>query len=136
LSPVPHLESGIDWTEAAEPYRKTIENFLSESVLPDLSGHVVTSRVLTPLDFKQRLNSVNGAAFSLQPTLLQTGWFRPHNRSEDIDNLFMVGAGTHPGAGIPGVVSSARVLDEVVPDPQTFSHHRQSMTKLHLANSN
>jgi len=120
LSPVPHLASGVDWASAAESYRQTIEQYLSQTVLPDLADHVISSRILTPLDFRDRLNSVNGAAFSLQPTLLQTGWFRPHNRSEDIEHLYLVGAGTHPGAGIPGVVSSARVLDEVVPDSECF----------------
>ena len=61
--------------------------------------------------------SVRGAAFGLQPVLTQTAWFRPHNRSEELDGLYLVGAGTHPGAGMPGVISSAKVLDEVVPDP-------------------
>jgi len=120
LSPVPHLDANIEWESEAEKYRQTIEQFLSETVLPDLKQHVVSSRLLTPIDFKERLSSVKGAAFGFQPVLLQTGWFRPHNRSEDIENLFLVGAGTHPGAGIPGVVSSAKVLDEVVPDPTTF----------------
>jgi phytoene desaturase len=120
LAPVPHLQSGTDWNTEAEKYRLSIEQFLSGTVLPGLADHVVTSRMLTPPDFKHRLNSIHGAAFSLQPTLLQTGWFRPHNRAEDIEHLYLVGAGTHPGAGIPGVVSSARVLDEVVPDPDTL----------------
>ena len=77
----------------------------------------MTSRLITPDDFGDRLASVNGAAFGLQPILMQTAWFRPHNRSEEIDGLYLVGAGTHPGAGMPGVISSAKVLDEVVPDP-------------------
>jgi len=119
LSPVPHLDADIDWEIKAEQYRTVLEQFLSETVLPELGSHVVSSRLLTPIDFKERLSSVKGAAFGLQPILLQTGWFRPHNRSEDIENLFLVGAGTHPGAGIPGVVSSAKVLDEVVPDPSS-----------------
>ena len=76
-----------------------------------------TSRLLTPIDFRDRLFSYKGAAFGLQPILTQTAWFRPHNRSEDIEGLYLVGAGTHPGAGMPGVISSAKVLDEVVPDP-------------------
>ncbi len=118
LSPVPHLDAGIDWAVRAEPYRQAIEQSLSETVLPDLKEHVVTSRLLTPQDFMDRLSSVNGAAFGLQPILTQTAWFRPHNRSEDIENLYLVGAGTHPGAGLPGVVSSAKVLDEVVPHGQ------------------
>ncbi|MEY6433994.1 phytoene desaturase [Thioalkalicoccus limnaeus] len=116
LSPVPHLESGVDWQERAEPYRQAIAAHLSETLLPGLESEVVTSRVMTPLDFRDRLLSVHGAAFSLEPVLWQSAWFRPHNRSEDIDRLYLVGAGTHPGAGLPGVLSSARVLDKVVPD--------------------
>ena len=77
----------------------------------------MTSHMLTPADFETRLSSVNGAAFGLQPILTQTAWFRPHNRSEELHGLYLVGAGTHPGAGLPGVISSAKVLDEVVPTP-------------------
>ena len=117
LSPVPHLRAGIDWSTQAEMYRRAIEKSLSETVLPGLEDHVATSRMLTPQDFQDRLSSINGAAFGLQPILTQTAWFRPHNKSEDIGNLYLVGAGTHPGAGLPGVISSAKVLDEVVPDP-------------------
>ncbi len=117
LAPVPHLDADVDWESKAEPYRQLVEDSLADTVLPDLGKHVVTSRTLTPIDFRDRLRSVKGAAFGLQPVLLQTGWFRPHNRSEEVDNLYLVGAGTHPGAGIPGVLSSAKVLDEVVPDP-------------------
>jgi len=119
LSPVPNMDSGIDWREAAEPYRRKICRALSETVLPGLEDHVVTSRMLTPDQFEDRLFSMKGAAFGLEPVLTQTAWFRPHNRSEDIDGLYLVGAGTHPGAGMPGVISSAKVLDEVVPDPAT-----------------
>ena len=75
---------------------------------------------MTPLDFRDRLSSVNGAAFGLEPILSQSAWFRPHNRSEDVEGLFLVGAGTHPGAGLPGVISSARVLDAVVPHADAF----------------
>jgi phytoene desaturase len=117
LSPVPHRDSGVHWPEVAESYRAAIARHLSATVLPDLDRHVVTSRLLTPLDFEQRLFSVKGAAFGLEPVLTQTAWFRPHNRSEDLDGLYLVGAGTHPGAGMPGVISSAKVLDTVVPDP-------------------
>ncbi len=116
LSPVPHLDSGVDWSTEAERYRGKIEQFLSETVLPELEKHVVTSRMLTPIDFKERLFSEKGAAFGLEPVLTQTAWFRPHNKSEEIDGLYIVGAGTHPGAGLPGVVSSAKVLDQLVPD--------------------
>jgi phytoene desaturase len=116
LSPVPHLESGIDWRAVGETYRASISRHLSQTVLPELERFVISSRIMTPLDFRDRLSSRHGAAFGLAPTLSQSAWFRPHNRSEDVDNLFLVGAGTHPGAGVPGVLSSARVLDTVVPD--------------------
>ena len=117
LSPVPNLDGDVDWDEMAERYRLRIERFLAETVLPDLPEHVVTSQLLTPVDFRDRLWSVKGAAFSFEPVLLQTAWFRPHNRSEEVEGLYLVGAGTHPGAGMPGVISSAKVLDEIVPDP-------------------
>jgi phytoene desaturase len=120
LSPVPHLESGVDWREQAEPYRQAVEDRLADTVLPDLGDHLVTSRMLTPLDFRQDYLSLKGAAFSVEPKLTQSAWFRPHNRSEDVEHLYFAGAGTHPGAGLPGVLSSARVLDTVVPDPEAF----------------
>ena len=115
LSPVPHLDSGTDWSEAAERYRRAIEAHLSATILPGLESHIVSSRVMTPQDFQDELCSYKGAAFGLEPVMTQTAYFRPHNKSEDIDGLYLVGAGTHPGAGVPGVLSSARVLDEVVP---------------------
>lgn len=120
LSPVPHMESGVDWRQQAETYRRAIAAHLSETLLPGLEDQIASSRMMTPLDFQDRLLSVHGAAFSLEPVLWQSAWFRPHNRSEDIDGLFFVGAGTHPGAGLPGVLSSARVLDSVVPDATAF----------------
>jgi phytoene desaturase len=120
LSPVPHLGSGIDWEKQAEPYRRAIARRLSETVLPDLEANVVTSRMTTPQDFQDRLLSFRGAAFGLEPVLTQSAWFRPHNRSEEVKNLYLVGAGTHPGAGLPGVLLSARVLDKVVPHAETF----------------
>jgi phytoene desaturase len=119
LSPVPNLEAETDWSVMAERYRESIADMLAGTVLPDLGQHIATSRLLTPVDFRDRLFSVRGAAFGLQPILTQTAWFRPHNRSEELEGLYLVGAGTHPGAGMPGVISSARVLDEVVPDPAT-----------------
>lgn len=115
LSPVPHLDSGTDWSTAAEPYRQAIARRLGETVLPGLEEEIVTSRFITPQYFKDELLSVKGAAFGLEPVLTQSAWFRPHNKSEDIDGLYLVGAGTHPGAGLPGVLSSARILDTVTP---------------------
>jgi phytoene desaturase len=115
LSPVPHLGSGIDWRERAEPYRRLIQQYLEASLLPGLGDAIVTQRMMTPLDFRDRLLSVNGAAFSLEPQLLQSAYFRPHNLSEEVQGLYLVGAGTHPGAGMPGVLCSARVLDKLIP---------------------
>nr|WP_294506401.1 phytoene desaturase [uncultured Rhodopila sp.] len=120
LSPVPNLGGKTDWTTEAERYRQTIEAELSKTLLPDLGKHVVTSKLMTPLDFRDGLLSLQGAAFGLEPVLLQSAWFRPHNKSEDIAGLYLVGAGTHPGAGVPGVLSSAKVLDRVVPHAATL----------------
>ena len=121
LSPVPNLLGGQDWRAEAEPYRRRIALALEETVLPGLSKVIATSRIATPLDFRDRLNSFAGAGFGLEPLLTQSAWFRPNNRSEDIRNLFLVGAGTHPGAGLPGVLSSARILDKVAPDASVFA---------------
>lgn len=126
LSPVPHLGSGTDWREKAEPYRKSIERYLSKTVLPGLENQIASSMMLTPQDFQDRLNSVNGAAFSLEPILTQSAWFRPHNKSEELDNLYLVGAGTHPGAGMPGVIASAKVLDRVVPHGSTMKQETRN----------
>jgi phytoene desaturase len=121
LSPVPHLGGDTDWRQAAEPYRKAIERTLSETLLPGLESEIISSRMITPIDFSERLLSFRGAAFGLEPILTQSAWFRPHNESEEIEHLYLVGAGTHPGAGLPGVLSSARVLDRVVPDAKIFA---------------
>ncbi len=93
LSPVPNLRSGTDWAEQAEPYRQAIEAELERTVLPGLGRAVVTSRMMTPQDFQDRLLSHAGAAFAFEPLLTQSAWFRPHNRSEDVTNLYLVGAG-------------------------------------------
>lgn len=115
LSPVPHLDSGTDWEVEGERYRQKVEARLNETVLPGLKDNIVTSRVITPLDFRDMLLSEKGAAFGLEPLLTQMAWFRPHNKSEDIEGLYFVGAGTHPGAGLPGVLCSAKVVDKLVP---------------------
>ena len=120
LAPVPHLASGTDWAARGESYRAAIQRRLEATLLPGLGDVITTSRILTPVDFRDRLKSVNGAAFSLEPQLFQSAWFRPHNRSEEVDGLYLVGAGTHPGAGLPGVVSSAQILDEIVPHGATL----------------
>lgn len=116
LSPVPHLDSGTDWTETAKPYRNAIMNFLEENYLPDLQKNIVAEHYIDPLHFKNTLNSYKGSAFSAEPILTQSAWFRPHNKSEDIENLYFVGAGTHPGAGLPGVLSSAKIVEKLIAD--------------------
>jgi phytoene desaturase len=116
LSPVPNLRSRTDWSEKQESYRRSIQDLLGGTVLPGLKDQVATSRLLTPQGFQDRLLSFRGAAFGMEPVLTQSAFFRPHNESEDVERLYIVGAGTHPGAGLPGVLSSARVLDKVVPD--------------------
>jgi phytoene desaturase len=114
LSPVPHLAAKIDWTKQAVPYRNAIMRFLEENYLPDLQANIIAEHYIDPLHFQNTLNSHLGSAFSIQPTLLQSAWFRPHNRSEDFTNLYFVGAGTHPGAGLPGVLSSAKIVDGLI----------------------
>jgi phytoene desaturase len=121
LSPVPNLESGTDWRTEAETYRKGVEKYLERTVLPGLSGNITESLTMNPLDFQDRLLSFRGAAFGIEPVLTQSAFFRPHNESEDIERLYLVGAGTHPGAGLPGVLSSARVLDRIVPHGSSLS---------------
>ena len=116
LAPVPHLDSGTDWPAHAEHYRMKLQRHLEATVLPGLGQQIVTSRLMTPQDFHDRLWSHKGAAFGMEPRLLQSAWFRPHNRSEDVRDLYMVGASTHPGAGVPGVLMSARAMASVVPD--------------------
>jgi len=121
LSVVPNLSSGTDWPAVTEQYRQAIATVLQDSVLPNLNQHVVSSKISTPQDFQDRLWSYQGAGFGLEPVLTQSAWFRPHNRSEDVENLFMVGASSQPGAGVPSVLMSAKLLEEVV--PHAFAVH-------------
>ncbi len=114
LSPVPHLGSGVDWTKAAKPYRDMIMQFLEDNYLPDLQANIIAEHYIDPLHFQGELNSRMGAGFSVQPLLRQSAWFRPHNRSEDFHNLYLVGAGTHPGAGLPGVLSSSIIAENLI----------------------
>jgi len=120
LAPVPNLDSHTNWPEKSEQFRRSIQEHLESTVLKDLGKHIVTSKVTTPLDFQNRLCSYKGAGFGLEPLLTQSAVFRPHNRSEDITGLFMVGASTHPGAGVPGVLMSAKALEKVIPHASTL----------------
>ncbi len=114
LAPVPHLGGATDWAQAATPYRDKIIGFLEDRYLPNLSHHIVSEHMIDPRHFESTLGSYLGSAFSVEPVLTQSAWFRPHNVSEEIDNLYFVGAGTHPGAGLPGVLSSARIADDLI----------------------
>ncbi len=114
LSPVPHLGGEIDWATAAKPYRDAIMQFLEDNYLPDLQANIAVESYVDPRYFRDKLNSYLGAAFSVQPVLTQSAWFRPHNRSEDFENLYFVGAGTHPGAGLPGVLSSSKIAERLI----------------------
>jgi phytoene desaturase len=118
LSPVPHLGHAdlVDWAAMAEPYRLRVQKALEEQLLPGLSSHLTSSLVYTPETFRDRYLSPYGSGFSIEPRILQSAWFRPHNVSEELPGLYLVGAGTHPGAGLPGVIASAEVLGKLVPD--------------------
>jgi phytoene desaturase len=114
LAPVPNLGGAIDWAREAKPFRDRIMAFLERNYLPDLQRHIVTEHMIDPRHFDTELNSYLGSGFSVEPILTQSAWFRPHNRSEDIANLYLVGAGTHPGAGVPGVLSTARIAADLI----------------------
>lgn len=115
LSPVPHLgQVPMDWEAAAPEYADRILAALEDSLLPDLRQHVVTKRWIHPETFRDELRSYQGSAFSCAPRLEQSAWFRPHNRADHIPGLYIVGAGTHPGAGLPGVVNSAKATVNLI----------------------
>jgi phytoene desaturase len=126
LSPVPNNRSGIDWSSRGRPYFERILSKLEREHLPGLRDHLTTDFFVTPDYFQNELRSVAGAGFGPEPRLSQSAWMRYHNASEDIDGLYFVGAGTHPGAGLPGVVNSAKVLDNLVePAPQRLWRTQQ-----------
>lgn len=117
LSPVPHLgwDNAVDWKIEEPIYRAKVAAEI-EKIMPGFQGDIVTETVFTPETFRDRYLSPHGCGFSLEPRILQSAWFRPHNVSEEAQGLYLVGAGTHPGAGLPGVISSAEVLAKLVPD--------------------
>ncbi|WP_299658043.1 phytoene desaturase [uncultured Tateyamaria sp.] len=120
LSPVPHLgHGGVDWKTEAEAYKAKVLAVLEKQLLPGLGSKISTEQVFTPETFRDRYLSPNGSGFSIEPRILQSAWFRPHNVSEEAEGLYLVGAGTHPGAGVPGVISTAEVLSQLVPDAVT-----------------
>ena len=120
LSPVPNLRGGQDWDDIKEEYAdRILASLEKEHLVPDLRKHLRSKLIFTPKDFETKLDAYTGSAFQFEPTLTQSAWFRPHNKSEDVKNLYFVGAGTHPGAGLPGVISSAKVLDHFIKPVET-----------------
>ena len=113
LAPVPNLRAPIDWARAAPLLRDHVVAALEQRVLPGLSQHIVTERIMTPVDFASDYLSRHGAGFSVAPTLMQSAWLRFHNRAR-LPGLYLVGAGTHPGAGVPGVLTSAKLVENLL----------------------
>ena len=118
LVPVPNLQGDIDWAETGPQLAQRVIDALSLKTLPQLNDHIVDSFFMTPVDFEERYLSPEGAGFSISPVFSQSAWFRFHNKGEGPSNLLVVGAGTHPGAGLPGVVSSAKVIDRLLPQAE------------------
>ena len=115
LSPVPHLGNApVDWGQVGEAYADRVLAELESRLMPGLRAEIVTRRLFTPVDFQQQLGAFQGSAFSLAPSLRQSAYFRPHNRDANIPGLYLVGAGTHPGAGVPGVINSAKATARLV----------------------
>ena len=114
LSPVPNLKNNIDWKNYGKIYQEKILVALEKSILPDLRKNLITCFHMSPSDFKNDYNSLYGSGFSISPIFTQSAWFRFHNKSENFKNLYFVGAGCHPGAGVPGVISSAKVLENIL----------------------
>jgi phytoene desaturase len=115
LCPVPNLQGNVNWETEGELLKNRIIDALDQTILPDLKQHIVEDFFMSPVDFKQNYLSTHGAGFSIAPLFRQSAWFRFHNQSEKIKNLYIVGAGTHPGAGLPGVLCSAKVVDSMLP---------------------
>jgi phytoene desaturase len=115
LCPVPNLQGNINWETEGDMLKNRIIDALDQTILPDLKQHIVEDFFMSPVDFKENYLSTYGAGFSIAPLFRQSAWFRFHNQSEKIKNLYIVGAGTHPGAGLPGVLCSAKVVDSMLP---------------------
>lgn len=122
LCPVPNLQGNIDWSINGEKLKQQIIDALDQTILPDLKQFICDDFFMTPQDFKTNYLSHHGAGFSIAPIFRQSAWFRFHNRAEGIKNLFITGAGTHPGAGLPGVLCSAKVIDHLIPAASKFQH--------------
>ena len=119
LCPVPNLKGNIDWSIEGPKLQQRIIEALDKTILPNLKSHIVEDFYMTPENFKHDYLSAFGAGFSIAPIFSQSAWFRFHNKAEKIENLYLVGAGTHPGAGLPGVLCSAKVIDSMLPSLNT-----------------
>lgn len=131
LSLVPNLDSGVNWKEIGGEYNNRILGFLEDNYLPDLKSNIVAQHSIDPIHFQQTLNSHKGAAFSVKPSLLQSGWMRPHNKSAFFEDLYFAGAGTHPGAGVPAVIASGKIAAELIDPaagiiPESVAERRRS----------
>jgi phytoene desaturase len=115
LCPVPNLQGQVDWAVEGPKLQSRIVAALDETILPNLKSTITSDFYMTPNDFKTDYLSAHGAGFSVAPLFKQSAWFRFHNRAEGIKNLYVVGAGTHPGAGLPGVLCSAKLIDSLIP---------------------
>ncbi len=120
LCPVPNLKADIDWSTEGNILKDKIIAALDQTILPDLKKHITSDFFMTPSDFKTDYLSTHGAGFSIAPLFRQSAWFRFHNKAEGITNLYLTGAGTHPGAGLPGVLCSAKVIDQLIPHASKF----------------
>ncbi len=114
LCPVPNLQGDIDWDEMGPQLRARIVSALEDTIMPNLSETITDDFWMTPQDFKKDYRSMHGAGFSIAPLFTQSAWFRYHNQDPDYDNLFFAAAGAHPGAGMPGVLCSAKVVEALV----------------------
>lgn len=118
LSLVPHLDANIDWKQVGPEYNNRILSFLEEKYLPNLKENIIAQHCIDPVHFNRDLNSHKGAAFSVKPSIIQSGWMRPHNKSSFFDGLYFAGAGTHPGAGVPAVIASGKIAANLI-DPES-----------------
>jgi phytoene desaturase len=131
LVPVPNLAGEIDWQKTAKPFAAKVLKYLEEDFgLQDLRSNLDVFEIFTPEHFKQKRNSHLGTPWVVEPKLTQTAYFRPHNRSEEIKNLYFVGAGTHPGAGLPGVLLTAEATEKLVIEDLGLPKSREVVDEL------
>jgi phytoene desaturase len=127
LAPVPHLGQFDDWQAQRGTFEGVVREILRERVLPGLDDSIEFSSSIDPRYFRDELSSANGSGFSIAPTLSQSAWFRFHNQSDRVKNLYFCGAGVHPGGGLPGVVTSAKVVERIILKDYPHLHGRVTM---------